>query len=385
MSVRGSLGTMSIEDVLDWIDRRALGGTLRLVRGKVERKLEVAGGKVTGVSSDDPAEYLGQLLVNAGVLDEDGLRRAYLARGAASWTASGPRTAPRRSLGRTLVDLGLVGEAALREVLEAKVTECVTDALSWSDGAFEWTPVAPDAAPRAAELSIAMPLRALLESGRERAAEWRRLRALIPGDEQRFWIPRAEVAEGLAADSDEALILACVRRELTVREIALERHAARFTIWRKLGELIDRGWIRIDRRRTTRPPGGTVARDPETLIAAALGRRTSGDKEGALAHAKQALDAAPHDERIRKAYHDIERTLFAELSRSLLGKYRVPRLVKRAQDLEGLELTPEERYFVGRIDGRWDLLSLMRVSPLREAEALITLQKLAARGVITLD
>ena len=415
---------MSIEDVLDWIDRRELKGTLRLVRGKIERKLEIAYGCVTGAASDDPAEFLGQLLINAGALDEDGLRHAYASRATATGVTAAPppiegpagaATSPvpaaaaspsavssppparrraesnadgrpvRKSLGRTLLDLGVVEEAALREVLEVKVRECVLDALSWTDGAFEWIPTPANAPPRAAEVELAMPLRDLMMSGRERVAEWRRLHEVIKSDDQRFWLPDKSVLEGLDPASDEARILACVAAEMSVREIVLERHAMRFPIWKQLGDLLERGAIRLDRRRVPRGPGGTVSGDPESVIAAALGRKAGGDRQGALALAKQALDAAPSDERIRKAYLDIERALFAELSRTLLSRYRVPRLAKPAQELANLELSAEERYFVGRIDGRWDLLSLMRVSPLREAEALITLQKLAARGVITLD
>jgi hypothetical protein len=57
----------------------------------------------------------------------------------------------------------------------------------------------------------------------------------------------------------------------------------------------------------------------------------------------------------------------------------------KMDELEKLQLSAEERYLIGRIDGRWDLLSLMRVSPLREVEALITFQRLAERGVISLE
>lgn len=382
---------MSIEDVLDWIDRRELKGTLRLVRGKVERKLEIAHGCVTGAASDDPAEFLGQLLINAGALDEEGLRRAYTARaqvtaGSAAERPRGDDGRPlRKSLGRTLLDLGVVEEPALREVLEVKVRECVLDALSWTDGAFEWLPTPPDAPPRAAELEIAMPLRDLMLSGRERVAEWRRLREAIKSDEQRFWLPDKAMLDAADPTSEEGRMLACVARELSVREIVLERHAMRFPIWKQLADLLARDVIRLDRRRVPRGPHGTVSGDPESVIAAALGRKAGGDRHGALALAKQALEAAPADERIRKAYLDIERALFAELSRTLLSRYRVPRLARPPEELAQLDLSAEERYFVGRIDGRWDLLSLMRVSPLREAEALITLQKLATRGVITLD
>ena len=80
----------------------------------------------------------------------------------------------------------------------------------------------------------------------------------------------------------------------------------------------------------------------------------------------------------------LERTVFAELSRDLLTSFRVPKLMVQRQELDRLELSDTERYLAGRVDGRWDLLSLMRVAPVREVEALITFKRLADRGIISL-
>ncbi|HEU5055441.1 MAG TPA: hypothetical protein VFU21_02905, partial [Kofleriaceae bacterium] len=87
---------------------------------------------------------------------------------------------------------------------------------------------------------------------------------------------------------------------------------------------------------------------------------------------------------LRTLYHSLERALLAELSRDLLGRFSVPRVLVPDPDLSALELDEVERRLVARIDGRWDLLSLLQVIPLREVEILMACKRLAARGIISL-
>ncbi len=368
MGVSGSIRTMSVADLLDWIDRRELKGMVTLTHGHLTRRLRVAWGCVAGAESDNPAEYLAQVLLNAGAVGEEQLRGTFDERG-------------ERSLGKALVERGLVDEPTLRAALESKIRESVYDAMSWEDGSFTFDPDAGEAA--GAEVEIALPLRDLMHTGEARAGAWRILHAPIPNDRTRFWLPDPGAIDALAQDSPDAAMLRCVAANMTVREIVLEQHSLPFPVYERLADLIRAGTIKIDRRST--PRAKTVRSDQDRLVEAARGRAAGGDRIGALALVKQALAAAPGDDAVRRTYQEIERALFAELSRALLKKFRVPRLAKKREEIEALELTAEERYFVGRIDGRWDLLSLMRVSPLREVEALITIQRLAHRGVITLE
>lgn len=369
MGIRGSIKTMSVADLLDWIDRRDLRGTVTLTHGHLTRKLRVAYGVATGAESDNPAEYLVQLLLNAGAVGEEQLRAAFDERG-------------ELALGKALLERELVDEPTVRAALETKIRESVYDALSWEDGTLAFDPDAGAAA--GTEVEIALSLRDLLINGEARAEEWRILHALIPSDQTRFWLPDPGALDGLAGDGPDLAMLQGVASNMTLREIVLEQHSLPFPVYQRLAGLIRAGTIKIDRRASPRPEV-MVAADEEDLVEAARGRAAGGDKIGAHALVKQALAHAPGDETVRKAYQEIERALFAELSRTLLKKYRVPRLAKKREEIDSLDLTAEERYFVGRIDGRWDLMSLMRVSPLREVEALITIQGLARRGVITLE
>jgi len=49
-----------------------------------------------------------------------------------------------------------------------------------------------------------------------------------------------------------------------------------------------------------------------------------------------------------------------------------------------LNLLDLDLELAGRVDGRWDLLSLIRSSGVREAEALLAFSRLADAGVVEL-
>jgi hypothetical protein len=366
MSVRGSVKTMSLEDVLAWLDRRKLSGALSATRGPLTRRLQVASGALTAASSTNPVEYLGQILLNRGLLTEDRLNAVH-----------GALAARGQSLGTALVADGLVDAEILRDAIAEKIRESVFDLLAWPDGSFEFDPTARTTA--GTEIEVALPLADCLTEGASRAVEWRALRDVIPRDDVRFFV----VDASLATDDREHQLIAGVQRGLTAADLMLEHHSLPYGIVRDLAELVGRGAVRVDRRVTLRP--GTGQMTPAALMQAAEGRARGGDKLGALKLARRALDAAPEDEQLKKGYASVERTVFAELSRAMLTQFRVPRLLRSSEELQAMDLSSEERYFVGRIDGRWDLLSLLRVAPLRELDSLLTLQGMASRGLIALE
>ncbi|MBI4317442.1 MAG: DUF4388 domain-containing protein [Chloroflexi bacterium] len=372
MSIRGSLRTMPAQDVFEWLDRRGASGELMLERGDNSRKFHVTETNITNAGSTNPAEYLGQLLINNGHIDEATLRTAFQ-----------KQAKNGMLIGKILVVAGLVTEQALREALGLKIREGVYDAMSWEDGTFVFEPDSVKTA-KAIEFEVSIAIKECLEEGAIRARQWQAIRKLIPNDDLHFAIPDKTWVTRAKAGSPSALLLADVMQGMSVREIILQRHSLPFPVYQRLADLLTRGIIEIDHRPVPKRESEKKL-SPSALIEAAKKLAKNGDKQAALQTARRALEAAPTDEDIKKSYAELERSLFAELSRSLLKQFRVPKLAKKKEEIETMNLSPEEKYLVGRIDGRWDLLSLMRVSPLREVEALITIQRLADRGILSLD
>src|SRR5206468_2588309 len=80
MSLRGSLGTMSAEDVLDWVNRRKLSAAVTFARRDLERGLVIEEGQIVWASSNSRDEQLGVILVRSSLVQERALADALEAR-----------------------------------------------------------------------------------------------------------------------------------------------------------------------------------------------------------------------------------------------------------------------------------------------------------------
>src|SRR5678815_6184805 len=80
MSLRGSLGTMPAEDVLEWIGRRKLSAPVTFDRRGLVRSLVIEEGQIVWASSNRRDEQLGVILVKSGLVQERALADALEAR-----------------------------------------------------------------------------------------------------------------------------------------------------------------------------------------------------------------------------------------------------------------------------------------------------------------
>ncbi len=363
MSLRGSLGTMPAEDVLEWAGRRKLSAPITFERRGLVRSVVVEDGEIVWASSNRRDEQLGVILVRSGYVAERALADALEARAETGVP-----------LGKVLLMSGLITEADLVEILATKIRETVTDILTWHEGQFDVVPRAQSQAGVAAQLSIEV----CLTVARRRTERMAEIMGILGADDVTFYVPPnvapPATREGEVVDAVRLWSLAGDRH--TAGDMAASFSGERYATYDKLVEMVQANQIVIDRRQRERTNSAVE------LAAGARGRLRHGDRAGALAMARQALHQDPSDPEVRKTFAQIERARVAEIARQLLAKHRVPRRVK--EPTAALGLSDSEIELAGRVDGCWDLLSLVRSANVREAEALLAFAHLAEVGVLEL-
>jgi hypothetical protein len=88
MPLVGTLSTMPVADLLQWLASSGSTGILTFERNKVAKRIVFRDGQVIACSTAEPSELLGHFLVSRGKIGEDTLRAA------ASSSSSAPSPAP---------------------------------------------------------------------------------------------------------------------------------------------------------------------------------------------------------------------------------------------------------------------------------------------------
>jgi hypothetical protein len=201
---------------------------------------------------------------------------------------------------------------------------------------------------------------------------------VIGSDDATFYVPTNALPPppdpAQVIDAPRIWSLAGDRR--TAADIAATFSGERYATYDALAKMIEAGRLTIDRRQRERTNSAVE------LAAGARGRLRQGDRAGAFAMAVQALHQDPSDAEVRKTFTQAERARVAEVAKQLLSRHRVPKRLQPPAPEHGLNATELE--LANRVDGRWDLLSLIKSAGVREAEALLAFAHLAEVGVVEL-
>lgn len=355
---------MPAEDVLEWIGRRRLSTPITFERRGVQRGLVVEGGTIVWASSNRREEQLGSIVVRSGIVAERALADALEA-----------RIETGVPLGKVLLMSGLITEVDLIEILATKIRETVTDILTWTEGQFD---VVPRSQPPSTGVNAQLPIEICLTVARRRTARMTAIMEVLGADDVTFAVPPDTRAPGADASQvvDVARIWALAGDRRTAADIAAVFAGERYATYDGLARLVETGRLTIDRRHRERTNSAVE------LAAGARTRLRQGDRAGALAMATQALHQDPSDAEVRKTFTQIERARVAEVAKQLLSRHRVPKRLRVPAPEHGLNATELE--LANRVDGRWDLLSLVKAAGVREAEALLAFAHLAEVGVVEL-
>jgi len=377
--LQGDLETMSLQELVVHLSQRKASGHLTLTSDEVSKELTLDSGEVINARSNLAREYLGQFLINIGLLSEDQFHKAYET-----------QKETRIYIGKILVMIGAVTEEQVSNALSLKFRETVLSAFDWTQGNFTFVPQTqqPAASPELEGVETRVALEDILREAELRETAWRAIRAVFPSGELQLEFHPAKLPTPLEPGSVDGRIIAMIEDGLTLDEMALGLHATDFFLYQRLYALnrLEAVTVRSappepqepqapEHSNRAGPPALIIGLEPtaEEMALTANALLESGNARDAAALASRALELSPtveHRELKRRA----EKELLISLRHELLGEERIPRLAVSSDDLKRMSLSAPQRYLLSRVDGQRTLRSIVQSCPLPELDALRTFQ-----------
>jgi len=132
MTLGGRLNDVDLRALLQTLAVNQSAGKLALTRREGHALLVFRRGRIIYAATSSARETFGSILLLRGVITEEDLAEALERQHA------GPGS---RRLGRVLVEMGKVDEAALREVMKQQTREVLQELLAWRTGFYKFEPL----------------------------------------------------------------------------------------------------------------------------------------------------------------------------------------------------------------------------------------------------
>lgn len=371
----GSLKTMSLPDLLQWGGAGRKTGTLGLTSGSLQKKVYFRDGAIIGSSSNDPREYLGQFLLSEGIITEQQLKDAF-----------DLQATTRTMLGRILVKKGLLSEGKMMETLRLKAEETVYSLFLWTEAEFEFV---DGVLPPGELVPISVKVEDVLMEGLRRYDMSKKIRRVLPNNSIVLRRTARVLPDDIAAKAFPKRIYDLVDGRRSLAQVILEAHASEFNVCQLIYVLVQKGYLiagkvedpRAAPRPVPRPAPPAPPPPAESLVSLARQMIQKGESETALALLEKSTVKNPEIDALRQVAeeHFIERAY-----RHYLPPKKIPVLKQPLESLVKYDLSPEEVFLVSRVNGSWDLKSIISISPLREVDALRAFKKLRERGIVDL-
>ena len=362
MPLRGTLDTMALPDLLQWMGTARKTGVVTLSQGAITKKIFIETGLVTGSVSNDPSEFIGQFLLSYGRITEEQLRDALAVK---------ERSADY--LGSHLVRMGAISEFELTRLLALKTEESIYSLFGWESGNFVYEDCTPEESP----FPVALRIDDILLKGARRFDEMSHIRDVIPSSAAVPRRTKEPLPPEILQSPNLKRLADAVDGSRSVTAIALHTHTSDFLTSKFLYEAVRAGLVEI--ATPTAPVARKVSPD---LVQAAERLYQAGDYEAVLTLC-QNMDLEGENE-LRAMVRRCEEKFVEQAYDGSLSPERVPVLSKPVNDMLAEKLSPEEYFLISRIDGVWDIRSIVAVSPLREVDALHVIGRLMRRGLISL-
>jgi len=373
---------MSVPDLLQFLETGRKTGILKIDRLKVSKHIYFEDGLIVGCFSNDPKEYLGQVLIHYGKIDESQLQAALDVQ-----RKSGGR------LGEILVSKGLMTEAEVFDILRIRTLEAIFDLFLWEQAEFEFfddEPFPPDL------IGIKVQPQSVIMDGIYRVDEWARFRTLIPSGRTILALEEGWTTK-LNTGKEMRQILFLVEKGMSVAEICYNMHASAFHVYGQLYDLLHDGIARVageapaPKEDEPEPPPPSAAPKPEVidlvqsvsdLLWSARAELDEGRPEKALPLIQKVLKAEPKNVEAQGLLLLAEGDFLRDVYAKEFSRQSVPKVLLSPEEMTMDGIGAQEGFVLSRINGEWDVESILSICPFREADTLRMIKTLLNKGII---
>jgi uncharacterized protein DUF4388 len=368
MGIVGNLRTMQLEELLQWLSQSKKNGTLEIVHGKTEKKVFFKDGLILSSASNKPEEYLGHFLVSHGLINEAQLNRAVEL-----------QEKSRTLLGMILVKNGAIAERDLARMLRLKAEESIYDIFSWAEGDFRFL---DDILPESAMVPMRMDVTGIVMEGVQRVDEWRRIRQVIP-DAQMIPVAIVDLSSVPGLGPGDRRILELVDDQLTIEEMRQQTHATEFLICKLFFDQYQAGHIKLVK---VRSGGGGAGGALTAGVLIEVGRAflKEGDFDASLRHLRAAKALEPDNQDAQQVLTQTEKKIREHVEKAGVTLGSIPQVTATMEQLTSSQLSPSEGFMLTRINGTYDIQSILKITPMAQLDALMLFWKLAQVGYIRL-
>jgi len=371
MGINGNISTMSLAEVFQWLQTGQKTGTLFLAgTNGVKKEVYFQGGVIVSATSNDPREFIGQFMLFTRRITEPQLSEALEA-----------QKRDHVLLGKILVQKGFLSNDQLEKVLHSIVEEIIYDLFLWKEGQFEFK---DDQLPAREMPQLELDITHIVLEGATREDEWKRINTVFP-NELVIVRPNIErIYQKLPLDRGVARLLLLINGARTLFELTRLYKATRYQVFKAMLDLYEAGLIEVGDFRAnliqhtvqgTRDPLKEMLLDVETML-----------NEGKLSDAELGIakleELAAESPEVRKLKDTIKEKRLETTARELVNPSAVPSLNMPMEQLTRMDLSPEQGFLVSRINGVWDVKSIVKISPFGENVCLKILKKFLDDGVI---
>lgn len=367
MSLKGDLKTMALPDILQWIAMGQKTGTLQVERRSIKKRIIVRDGHIFSSWSNDPRESLGQFLIRLRLASEEQLFKALLA-----------QEEKGRLIGSILVSDGILSEEDLRQALKAKAEETIYDLFLWPSGAFEFK---EGEFPHDILITFETPVTPVIMEGIRRVDEWQRIRTIFPTTELTFKVQGEPHA---SQDPLDRQVLALAGTGKTMAEISLELRRSEFETAAIFFDLHARGLVAVDQIRDdaqSPDPVGAI----QGLLSLGYQRLQEKRYEAAVKAYEEVLALDRLNQHAKKGLIAAIEARQREKAVKAVPLDKVPHLAVDLATLTRENFDSHEGFVLSRVNGEWDVRSILKLCPMAEEDALLIFARLLERKVIQLN